>query len=42
MGLYAEGEVRDAVVIPFRGTKRIMVARNNDKVLVFQKHEKSP
>jgi hypothetical protein len=41
-GLYVEGEVRDATVIPFRGTKRIMVARNNDKVLVFQKHKKSP
>jgi hypothetical protein len=41
-GLYMEGEVRDAIVIPFRETKRIMVARNNDKVLVFQKHEKSP
>jgi enediyne biosynthesis protein E4 len=36
-GLYVEGEVRDAAIIHSGKSKRILVARNNDKVLLFQK-----
>jgi len=36
-GLYVEGEVRDAAIILSRVGKRMIVARNNAKVLVFQK-----
>jgi hypothetical protein len=38
-GLYVKGEVRDASVIHSRQSKRIIVARNNDKVLLFQKRK---
>jgi hypothetical protein len=40
-GLYVEGEVRDASTIGSGKNRRIIVARNNDKVLLFQK-KKSP
>jgi len=36
-GLHVEGEVRDAVILPSGTARRILVARNNAKVLVFQK-----
>ena len=39
-GLYVEGEVRDAAIIRSGQSKRIIVARNNDKVLLFQKRKK--
>lgn len=39
-GLYVEGEVRDAAIIHSGLFKRIIVARNNDKVLLFQKRNK--
>ena len=39
-GLYVEGEVRDAVTINSRQSKRIFIARNNSKVLVFQRSAK--
>ncbi len=35
--LYVEGEVRDAAMVSTGQDKRIMVARNNDRVLVFQR-----
>jgi hypothetical protein len=38
-GFYVKGEVRDAVVIRSGQVKRILVARNNDKVLMFQKRK---
>jgi hypothetical protein len=38
-GLYVTGEVRDASIIHSRQSKRIIVARNNDKVLLFQKRK---
>jgi hypothetical protein len=38
-GLYVTGEVRDAAIIHFRQSKRMIVARNNDKVLLFQKRK---
>jgi enediyne biosynthesis protein E4 len=38
-GLYVKGEVRDASIIYSRQSKRIIVARNNDKVLLFQKRK---
>lgn len=39
VGLYVEGEVRDAAIITSGKIKRLVVARNNDKVLVFQKRK---
>jgi hypothetical protein len=36
-GLKVEGEVRDAAVIQVKGSKHLVVARNNAKVLVFKK-----
>jgi len=36
-GIYVEGEVRDAVIIQSNHKRRMVVARNNAKVLVFQK-----
>jgi len=38
-GLYVEGEVRDAAIIHSVQSKRIIVARNNDKVLMFQRRK---
>jgi hypothetical protein len=38
-GLYVKGEVRDASIIHSRQSKRIIVARNNDKLLLFQKRK---
>ena len=38
-GLYVNGEVRDAAIIHSLQAKRIIVARNNNKVLVFQKRK---
>lgn len=38
-GLFVEGEVRDAAIIRSGQAKRLIVARNNDKVLVFQKRK---
>jgi hypothetical protein len=38
-GLYVEGEVRDAAIIHTRQSKRLIVARNNNKVLLFQKRK---
>jgi len=38
-GLYATGEVRDARIIKTGNSKLIIVARNNDKVLMFQKRK---
>ncbi len=38
-GLYVEGEVRDAAIIRSNQNKRMIVARNNAKVLVFQKRK---
>jgi hypothetical protein len=35
-GLFVEGEVRDAAIINFKGSKRLIVARNNARVLVFR------
>jgi hypothetical protein len=40
-GLYVEGEVRDAAMILSENEKRLIVARNNDRILVFHKR-KSP
>jgi hypothetical protein len=37
VGLYVEGEVRDAVMITTGPPNRILVARNNAKVLLFEK-----
>jgi hypothetical protein len=36
-GLYVAGEVRDAQIIRSGQVNRIIVARNNDKILMFQK-----
>ncbi|MEP6736892.1 MAG: VCBS repeat-containing protein [Chryseolinea sp.] len=36
-GLYSRGEVRDACVIETRKGKKMLVARNNDKMLVFER-----
>lgn len=36
-GMYVEGEVRDAALLHFGKITRVIVARNNDKVLVFQR-----
>lgn len=36
-GLYVTGAVRDASVIKSGKTRRIIIARNNDKVLMFQR-----
>ena len=38
-GLYVEGEVRDAAIISSKQSKRLIVARNNAKVLLFQKRK---
>jgi enediyne biosynthesis protein E4 len=38
-GLYVKGEVRDAAVIGSGKTKKIIVARNNDKVLIFRRRK---
>ena len=38
-GLYVKGEVRDAAIIRSGQTKMMLVARNNDKVLVFRKRK---
>jgi hypothetical protein len=38
-GFYVKGEVRDAAVIRSGQEKRILVARNNDKVLMFRKRK---
>ncbi|MBK7710835.1 MAG: VCBS repeat-containing protein [Bacteroidales bacterium] len=38
-GLYVKGEVRDAAIIGSGQSKKIIVARNNDKVLVFGKRK---
>ena len=37
LGLTVEGEVRDAAVIRYKNTFRLLIARNNASVLVFQK-----
>jgi hypothetical protein len=37
VGIYVGGEVRDAVVLPHGKSKRIIIARNNNSVLVFEK-----
>ena len=39
-GIKVEGEVRDAGVIQFKGSKRLIVGRNNAKVLLFEKRKK--
>ena len=39
-GIKVEGEVRDASVIHVNGMKSLIVARNNAKVLLFQKRRK--
>ncbi len=36
-GIYVEGEVRDVAIIRSNHKRRMVVARNNAKVLVFQK-----
>ena len=36
-GLYVEGEIRDAVMITTMTSKKLLVARNNASVLLFQK-----
>lgn len=36
-GINVEGEVRDAVIIQVKGSKHLMIARNNAKVLLFEK-----
>jgi hypothetical protein len=36
-GLHVEGEVRDALLLHSKGSKRIMIARNNDTILVFRR-----
>jgi hypothetical protein len=38
-GFYVKGEVRDAAVIHSGPIKRILVARNNDKALMFQRRK---
>jgi enediyne biosynthesis protein E4 len=38
-GLYVEGEVRDAAIIKSKKNKRIVIARNNERVLIFQKRK---
>jgi hypothetical protein len=38
-GIYVKGEVRDAAMIRTGQSKRLIVARNNDKVLIFQKRK---
>ena len=38
-GFYVKGEVRDAAVIRSGQEKRVLVARNNDKVLMFRKRK---
>lgn len=38
-GLYVEGEVRDAAMIQSKYGKRLFIARNNAKVLVFEKRK---
>ncbi|HTE07420.1 MAG TPA: VCBS repeat-containing protein, partial [Flavitalea sp.] len=35
-GIFVRGEVRDAVIIPFKGTKRIFIARNNAGVKAYE------
>jgi enediyne biosynthesis protein E4 len=39
-GLYVQGEVRDAVMLRSKQTKRMLVARNNESVLLFQKRKR--
>jgi hypothetical protein len=39
-GIKVEGEVRDAGVIPVNGSKHLIVARNNARVLLFRKIKK--
>jgi hypothetical protein len=36
-GIHVEGEVRDAGILTVKGSKHLVVARNNAKVLVFKK-----
>jgi len=36
-GIYVEGEVRDAVVVKTGGKQSLIVARNNERLLMFQK-----
>jgi hypothetical protein len=36
-GIYPVGEVRDAAIIHSKNSKRLIVARNNDSVLMYQK-----
>ena len=36
-GINVTGEVRDAVIITDKGKQRLLVARNNDKVLLFER-----
>ena len=38
-GIKVEGEVRDAGVIQVRGSKHLIVGRNNAKVLLFEKRK---
>jgi hypothetical protein len=40
-GIRVEGEVRDARVIQTGGSSYLMVARNNDRVLLFEKRKLS-
>jgi enediyne biosynthesis protein E4 len=36
-GIKVDGEVRDAGIIPVKGSKHLIIARNNAKVLLFEK-----
>lgn len=36
-GIFVEGEVRDVAIFSSKNSKRIIVARNNNKVLIFRK-----
>jgi hypothetical protein len=36
-GISIDGEVRDAAVIAIKGTNHLIVGRNNERVLIYQK-----